>query len=165
VNDYLIDPSARGGPPGQASAAAPAGPTFASGGLGLSKEEWEQIHGQPSKVSIFLEYNDGQLIVGLSNNNIWHLERIWSSQDAVTLEAARDDVRQYLPADAQLTQSIDRGDGRLVDVYTSASLTPRFGETAWNGGKPGTFAIQFRYKSTDDHHVTSAMFRLGDQAF
>ena len=124
-----------------------------------------EVDGPPSKVSIFLEYNDGQLIVGLSNDNIWHLERIWSPKDAVSLEDARDDVRGYLPNDAQLTQSIDRGDGRLVDLYTSASITPRFGPTAWNGGQPGTFAIQYRYRNVDDHHVTSAMFRLGDQAF
>jgi hypothetical protein len=166
ASDFLVDPASRMPPTAAAGASSPqAGPAFASGGLGLSRAQWEQIHGQPSKVSIFLEYNDGQLVVGLSNDNIWHLERIWSSKDAVSLEDARDDVRGYLPNDAQLTQSIDRGDGRLVDLYTSASLTPRFGPTAWNGGQPGTFAIQYRYRNVDDHHVTSAMFRLGDQAF
>jgi hypothetical protein len=166
ASDFLMDPASRM-PPASATGASStqAGPAFASGGLGLSRAEWEKVHGPPSKVSIFLEYNDGQLIVGLSNDNIWHLERIWSPKDAVSLEDARDDVRGYLPNDAQLTQSIDRGDGRLVDLYTSASITPRFGPTAWNGGQPGTFAIQYRYRNVDDHHVTSAMFRLGDQAF
>ena len=32
----------------------------------MSKEQWEQVHGQPSKVSIFLEYNDGKSVYNSS---------------------------------------------------------------------------------------------------
>jgi len=156
--DFLKDPA-------QGPAGGPPIPTYQSGGLGLSRQAWEQTHGQPSRVSIFLEYDGGQLIVGLSNNNIWHLERIWAPRDAVELDVARDEARTYLPADATLNQTIDKGDGRLVDIYTSPSLTSQFGPTAWNGGKQGMFLIQYRFRSGDDRHVTSAMFRLGDVLF
>jgi hypothetical protein len=156
--DFLADPATR-------AAAEPAGPTFASGGLGLTRAEWEKAHGQPSRSSIFLEYDSGRLVVGLLEGNIWHIERVWMRNDAVSLDAAREDVGVYLPADATLSQSIDRGDGRIVDVYTSESLARRFGSTAWNGGTVGTFSIQFRFRSAADRLVTSAMFRLGDAQF
>jgi len=83
----------------------------------------------------------------------------------VSVDQAREDARAYLPADASLTQSIDKGDGRIIDVYASASLGSRFGNTAWNGGKVGTFSIQYRFRSPQDRMVTSAMFRLGDAQF
>jgi hypothetical protein len=161
ASDFLIDPAGHSAPGGPA--AAP--PAFASGGLGLSREAWEQSHGAPTNVSLFLDYDDGRVIVGLSDNNIWHIERVWPASDAATLEAARDEARNYLPADATLSQSVDKGEGSVVDVYSSPSLTSRFAPATWNTSHPGTFAIKYRYKSMDDHHVTSAMFRLGDQPF
>jgi len=85
--------------------------------------------------------------------------------EAVSLDAARDDVRGYLPSDANLTQSVDKGDGRIIDIYTSAILSSRFGSTAWNGGKVGTFSIQYKFRAPSDRMVVSAMFRLGDGQF
>lgn len=158
ADEYLADPATR-------AAAAPAAPPFVSGGLGLVRAEWEKVHGQPSRSSIFLEYDGGRLVVGLLEGNIWHIERVWMRNDAVSLEAAREDARVYLPEDATLAESIDRGDGRIVDVYRSESLARRFGSTAWNGGTIGTFSIQYRFRSATDRLVTSAMYRLGDAQF
>jgi hypothetical protein len=155
--EFLSDPAAR--------AAAPAAPPFASGGLGLSRTEWEKVHGQPTRSSIFLEYDGGRLVVGLLESNVWHIERIWMRGEAVALEAARNDARSYLPSDANLTQSVDRGDGRIVDIYSSSILASRFASTAWNGGRAGTFTIQYRFRTPADRMVVSAMFRLGDAGF
>jgi hypothetical protein len=157
--EFLADPSVRAM---GASGAAPAAPAFVSGGLGLTRVEWEKSHGQPSRSSIFLEYDGGRLVVGLLESNVWHIERIWMRNEAVSLDAARDDARAYLPSDANLTQSVDRNDGKIIDVYTSAVLAGRFGPTAWNGGKPGTFTIQYKLRAPTDRMVVSAMFRLGD---
>jgi hypothetical protein len=157
--EFLTDPATR------AASAAPAAPSFASGGLGLTRAEWEKAHGQPSRSSIFLEYDGGRLVVGLLEGNVWHVERVWMRGDAVSLEDSREDARAYLPEDATQVQSLDKGDGRIVDVYTSSSLTGRFGSTAWNGGKAGTFSIQYRFRSPADRMVTSAIFRLGDAQF
>lgn len=157
--EFLSDPTAR------AAAAAPAGPAFASGGLGLSRAAWEKAHGQPARSSIFFEYDGGRLLVGLMDDNVWHIERVWMRGDAVNLEAARNEVRAYLPEDATQVQSVDRGDGRIIDVYSSAQLAGRFKPTAWNGGKTGTFSIQYRFRTAADRMVTSAMFRLGDALF
>jgi len=150
---------------GTGTRGAPVAPPFASGGLGLSRTEWEKANGQPTRTSIFLEYAGGRLVIGLLENNVWHLERVWKRDDAVALDAARDDARAYLPSDAALMQSVDRGDGRIIDVYSSAILTNRFGSTAWNGGRAGTFSIQYRFRTPADRMVTSAMFRLGDALF
>jgi hypothetical protein len=157
--EYLADPAARAVPA--------AGPPFASGGLGLSRAEWEKIHGGPTRSSILLEYDDGRLVVGLLESNVWHLERVWMRGDAeaVSLEAAREEAKSFLPSDATETQTVDRGDGRIIDVYSSAILANRFASTAWNGGTQGTFAIQYRFRSAADRMVTSAMFRLGDTLF
>jgi hypothetical protein len=164
AGDYLVDPATRGnnGPPGAPRSATPAAAPFASGGLGLSRAEWEQAHGQPSRSSIFLEYDGGRLVVGLLESNVWHIERVWMRNEAVALDAARDDVKAYLPSDATVTQSIDRGDGRVIDVYSSPILSSRFGPTAWNGGKVGTFTITYKFRAASDRMVVSAMFRLGD---
>lgn len=167
ASDYLVDPATRGnnGPPTAASAARSATPVaapFASGGLGLSRTEWEKAHGQPSRSSIFLEYDGGRLVVGLLESNVWHIERVWMRNEAVALDAARDDVKAYLPSDANVTQSIDRGDGRVIDVYSSSILGSRFGPTAWNGGKVGTFTVTYKFRAASDRMVVSAMFRLGD---
>lgn len=155
--EFLTDPAAR--------PSAPAAPSFASGGLGLTRAEWEKSHGQPSQSSIFLEYDGGRLVVGLLEGNVWHMERVWMRGDAVSLDNARNEARAYLPEDAEQVQSFDRGDGRIVDVYRSASLNGRFSSTAWNGGKAGTFSIQYRFRSAADRLVISAMFRLGDAQF
>jgi hypothetical protein len=164
AGDYLVDPATRGnnGPPTAARSATPAPAPFASGGLGLSRAEWEKAHGQPSRSSIFLEYDGGRLVVGLLESNVWHIERVWMRDEAVALDAARDDVKAYLPSDATVTQSIDRGDGRVIDVYSSSNLSSRFGPTAWNGGKVGTFTITYKLRAASDRMVVSAMFRLGD---
>ena len=158
AGEFLSDPAAR-------AAAAPAAPPFASGGLGLSRAEWEKAHGSATQSSIFFEYDGGRLLVGMLEGKVWHIERVWMRGDAVNLEAARNDTRAYLPEDAALVQSVDRGDGRIIDIYSSAILTNRFGSTAWNGGKAGTFSIQYKFRSAADRLVTSAMFRLGDALF
>jgi hypothetical protein len=158
AGEFLADPAAR-------EAAAPAAPPFASGGLGLSRAEWEQAHGQATQSSIFFEYDGGRLLVGMLEGKVWHVERVWMRDDAVNLETARNDTGAYMPEDASLIQSVDRGDGRIVDVFSSAILTNRFGPTAWNGGQAGTFSIQYRFRSAADRLVTSAMFRLGDALF
>ena len=105
------------------------------------------------------------MVVGLLENNVWHLERVWKRDEALDLDAARNEARAFLPSDAALMQSVDRGDGRVIDVYSSTILTNRFGATAWNGGRSGTFSIQYRFRSAADRLVTSAMFRLGDSLF
>jgi tetratricopeptide (TPR) repeat protein len=169
--DFLVSANPPAGAAGSESGAgtgtrgAPSPPPFASGGLGLSRTEWEKANGKPTRTSIFLEYAGGRLVIGLLENNVWHLERVWKRDDAVALDAARDDARAYLPSDATLIQSVDRGDGRIIDVYSSAILTNRFGTTAWNGGRSGTFSIQYRFRTPADRMVTSAMFRLGDALF
>lgn len=149
---------------GGGSRSAPAAPPFASGGLGLGRAEWEKAHGQPTRTSIFMEYLGGRLVVGFLDEKVWHLERVWKPADAVALDAARDDARAFLPSDAALMQSVDRGDGRIIDVYSSTILAGRYGPTSWNGGRSGTFSIQYRYRSAD-RLITSAMFRLGDALF
>jgi hypothetical protein len=168
-SQYLVDPTARGdnGPPtaarmGAGAPAAPVAPAFASGGLGLSRTEWEKAHGQPSRSSIFLEYDGGRLVVGLLDSNVWYIERVWMRNEAVDIDAARDDVKAYLPSDATVTQSVDRGDGKVIDIYSSSLLSSRFGPTAWNGGKVGTFTITYKFRAASDRMVVSGMFRLGD---
>jgi hypothetical protein len=156
ASEYLSDPGAR---------PASAAPAYPSGGLGLSRADWEVAHGQPTRTSVLLEYAGGRLVVGTLEGNVMHIERVWTNREAVTLDVARNDSRAYLPTDAALVQSVDRGDGRVVDVYSSPTLASRFGQSAWNGGKAGTFLIQYRFRAASDRMVTSAMFRLGDALF
>ncbi len=161
AGELLADPSvARPGP-----TRAPAAPPYASGGVGLTLAEWNQTHGQPTKTSILYEYDGGKVLVGHLEGKVMHIERVWRGADVVSLDAARDEAKAYIPADSTLTQSIDSGDGQIIDIYSSPSLESRFGPTAWNGGQAGTFAVKYKFRATNDRMVTSAMFRLGNSRF
>ncbi len=172
--DTAANPAAKPEPPGasnganamlaraQPDPAAQAAPgPFSSGGLGMSRQEWEQARGRPERGDLFVEYEGGRYIVGYSEGVVWYIERSWGSRETVSLEAARGAGRGLMPADARLARTVNPSDDQVLDIYASDSLAPRFRPTAWNGGRPGTYTVRYRVRPGSDQ-VVAMQFRLGD---
>jgi hypothetical protein len=129
---------------------APAAPTarpFASGGLGLSRSEWERLHGAPTRDDgLFLSYKDGAYVATFVYGNLHHAERVWGDRNPVTLQVAREVGKTLIPVDAQLVRSYVAPGSRDVDLYRSESLKTRFApdDPAWVGAEPGVLIVIYR---------------------
>lgn len=134
---------------------------FQSGGLGLSRETWEDRHGKPERtVSSFVFYAGDYSILFLEGK-VWHLEQQWNTQNAITPEDARFVGEQLAPADRQFIETYSP-EGRpeaTVNLYFSASLKERFSPDLFIGGEPGNFVIQY---NVHDAGVTRMIIALGN---
>jgi len=119
-------------------------PAYPSGGLGLSRAEWEKAHGMGFGNPVRYE-NDKFLVVYIMGNVFDVIYQFRGSgmpiNTAVTLSKA------YIPADAMFVRTYTDTLGNRNDVYLSSSLTARFTADAnnypWNAGKPGSFTIVY----------------------
>jgi hypothetical protein len=128
-------------------APAPELPPLPSGGLGLSKPEWEQIYGPgaPTDRPDFFWYQGGTYLVGFQEGNISYIERQWPPENAVPVDEARRQSGALIPGDSQNLQS-GSPEGRadlIVDLYSSPWLVSRFSGGVWAGGQPGNFTVTF----------------------
>jgi len=116
---------------------------FASGGLGLSQEVWEQTHA-PNNTDLpgFDNYDNGKYSVIFTDGNVWHLERNFDDNQP-TLDEARVEASSLIPEDSQIveTYSPEGMPELIVDLYLSESLRDRFKSDVWIGGKPGNFIV------------------------
>lgn len=133
---------------------------FFSGGLGLSKEDWEVQHTQTGS-DIFGPIYDNQYIVSFRDNKIWYIERQWSSVNAVSPQDVEAESSTLLPNDSQLV-TVYNPSGRpetTVRLYISEALKDRFAEDDFVGGEPGNFTVQY---NTFDNQVTRMIISLGN---
>jgi hypothetical protein len=124
---------------------------FRSGGIGLTRDEWEGAHGQPAReIGGRVEYDGGRFLVSFRDGKIARVERVWGAGSPVLLDAARIESRGLLPRDARFVRTrVPEGesDQPFVDVYSSDSLPSRFPDAPWRanpwtGGQPGnTYAV------------------------
>jgi hypothetical protein len=154
------------GPP-QPSAANPS--TYASGGLGLSRTDWERAHGSPTQnIGGMINYEGNKYTVTFADDNASYIEYTWGDRNAVTLDDARLQAKLLVPSDAKLVRAYTPREGRTADLYMSESLKSRFRPidmpsgkslSPWIGGKPGNFLILYRLPN---NHVTSLVIALGN---
>jgi hypothetical protein len=119
---------------------------FASGGLGLSQQEWEQRYGpgNPSETPGYLWYQ-GRYLVAYQEGNVAYVEQRWSPEAAATIDDARAQTGGLIPADGQYIQTFSP-EGRpdlVADLYFSQSLFSRFSGNVWVGGQPGNFTATY----------------------
>lgn len=124
---------------------------YSSGGLGLAQTDWERLHGsgRPDNASspMFFQYEGGKLQVQfseMSSRNVGYIERVWGDRDAVPIEEARRESKNFIPSDAKFVRTFTSRSGNTVDLYTSQSLKDRFAASNFIGGKPGDFIILYR---------------------
>lgn len=160
-------------------------PPVTSGGLGLTRAEWEQIHGKANTVRASSVYEP---IPFRGRGSEWvYTLYFWNggagySLDAtveyisynvpepkgITMAQARERARQFIPNDAKLLRT--GGDTWVTEIYHSEWLAGRY--VAWSGTSdgglrgtepfygepPGTFSVDY----FDTSNMVNAMhFRLG----
>lgn len=109
---------------------------YASGGLGLSKTDWEKRYGPSTARSEYYALTS-------PSGNIKNIRASWNDAQAISLDAARNRAKGLLPADAVYVRAYDIRDQvnwTTVEVFLSESLAARFpGEnTIWTGDKSST---------------------------
>jgi len=113
---------------------------FPSGGLGLSRTEWEQQHTPGDTTLGMVEYDDGRYSVMFTDGKAHYLERVFTD-DQPALDQARAEAQTLFPHDSQFleTYSPEGMPELIVDLYSSESLKERFDADVFIGGDPGSF--------------------------
>jgi len=146
------------------TAAPPTQVPLNSQGLGLFKTEWEKWHGQGDPKDNGVYYENQKYLVMFFEDRIVRLERLYNP-DPVTLDAARQESKNFLPEDAQLVQSYIGPDNVPVDLYKSETLKTYFASVTdpdfWKGGEPGNFIVQYR-KSNQPNMFSAIVITLGN---
>ncbi|MCG3208597.1 MAG: hypothetical protein FOGNACKC_02208 [Anaerolineae bacterium] len=144
------------------------GDGYSSGGLGLSRSDWEQNH-----TATNLDYNplgtgyDHTYDVMFQVGNVWYIERQWPAGDAATVDIIDNETQNLIPADSQFikTYSPDGRPETTVNLYFSESLKSRFDSADnefgnwWAGGEPGNFIVQY---NKYDFGITRMIFSIGN---
>lgn len=153
--------------PSALSTTATTAPTtaFASGGLGLSRAEWEKLHGPGGEGMFETEpgrdgHNIAYIAAG-SNELVGVIAKGYNPE--VSINKARAEIRTLLPADAQSVTFNE--EGGTYDTYLSESLRnlvppgttnlyPELnGPDIWNGAEPGTITIKYDGSDTNVVYV------------
>jgi hypothetical protein len=125
-------------------------PAFASGGLGLTLEEWVAVHGQPDALAEGLyvfdgpEQTDSLLVV---NGRISTIYVVWKPESRPNLAVAQGAVIGLLPLDAALVQAGTRTAERFVGQYHSAQLATVFPDAPYSPLPVGTFSVIYELAS------------------
>lgn len=97
---------------------------FRSGGLGLSRTDWEVLHGTPESPALdLLVYQDNAFTYKITyqQNLVWQIEKSWGTTSPVP-QQARARIRRYLPLDSHLAETVEKSADTIVDVYRSHML-------------------------------------------
>jgi len=158
------------GPPTATPTSIPATPTpsfvnenedgYLSGGLGLSKSDWERKHSVTG-----LDFGtmgtgyDHKYDVMFQVGNVWYIESQWSANNAVTVDVIKAEVQNLIPADNKFikTYSPEGRSETIVNLYYSESLKNRFNQ--WVGGDPGNFIVMY---NKWDYGITRMIIAIGN---
>jgi hypothetical protein len=130
-----------------------------SQGLGLSIDEWDQIHIKGQEYGGFVNYDNNQFALMTSDRRISHLEVVWGDENALDFTDAKIKASKYIPYDSQLIEKYEPGENRIVERFSSQKLKPLFSEIAWLGSPPGEFIIIYR---AYEFGVSSIVIALGN---
>jgi hypothetical protein len=138
------------------------GESLQSGGLGLSRTEWERAHGPAaSQDSGYVNYTDeqGRFIINFMKRGAGYIKRAYSDPAGVTLDAARSESQTLIPNDYRLIRTYDTSAGP-VDLYFSDSLKSIFPDDDYPArGQLGQFIVLY---FSDNGIVGSFAIGLGD---
>ena len=120
-----------------------------SGGLGLSRAEWENSYEgtkwEDSAQVLFRVGTREYLVLFRDGNaDIIHFKN--NQEKAMTLESARRETEVLIPRDSKLLGSQPDSQTIFADYY-SESLKARFSETSWRSGNPGHFHVSYLVKN------------------
>jgi hypothetical protein len=130
---------------------------FVSGGLGLSREKWEQMHTRGGIGPTDDTYDDGEYwVIFAESNNIPYIT-VQITQKKLSLEDARIIGESFIPRDSEFVKTYSPIEDYpepfpvIVDLYFSESLKSRFeSDVWWIGGQPGDFIVIYGWVSYDE---------------
>ncbi|MEZ4591847.1 MAG: hypothetical protein R3D55_12005 [Chloroflexota bacterium] len=133
-----------------------------SGGLGLSRQEWELAHEWLGEgIGSSQNYANGYAVYFYSDR-VWHLEQEYAL-DGLLLNEARIFAENLIPADSEFvrTYSPDGIPELTVDLYSSESLAQLFDPDLFTEAEPGNFIVIFG-DYEQDGRVTRLVIGLGN---
>lgn len=116
--------------------------SFDSGGLGLSKSEFETKHKETGPGYFMGTMYDDNLTAAFRDDKIWYIEQQWANE--ITPEDVEAISATLIPADSVFIETYSPN-GRpetTVNLYMSESLKSRFEQ--WIGGEAGNFIVQYK---------------------
>ena len=133
--------------------------TFASGGLGLTRQEWEQRYGPPSHTddNFSSEYANNEYGISYWGANPQYVLAIFRryQSESGTIQQAQAEAHAMLPSDATFIRNKTSGpccyrpdETIMIEYYNSQSLLgqfPRWGGSPfnWSQVSPGDFVIEY----------------------
>jgi hypothetical protein len=147
---------------------APEAPSF---GLGLARAEWEEIYGLGEVDGQVVVYDDGELVVGFTNDMVTFIELSWDSADGISPAAATAEVIAMLPPDAVLTEwysmpATPGGPIALgVERYESNLLLDRLGPRllASNGSIAVVYQYEIGTEATEEPLISRVSIAAGNE--
>jgi hypothetical protein len=118
------------------SVARQTGNSYASGGLGLSLDDFEAKYGPGEVGQTYMQYplQDGMYYVGATKSQsqraVNYIERSWNEGSGVSLDDAQVEAESLLPDDAKFIESYQATSARIlygtqVDRYQSRTISKR----------------------------------------
>lgn len=151
--------------PSTTSAPAVVQAVYDSGGLGISRADWERIHGTPGVLNQggLATYENKKYMVLFWVDNVDNpaqlITRQYPDNDKLVLEVARTEARAMLPKDARFVKTITEPAilevlPNVVDIYTSQSLISRYPphdqfSLDWGETGPGSISLLYRFDAND----------------
>jgi hypothetical protein len=121
-----------------------------SGGIGLSRADWDELHGTGEVGQTLVTYEDGRYAIGFRDDAVSFLELGWEDQGGTDPDEARATVADILPSDALAVETFVAPPttagpiGMTIDRYQSDALLDAFSTT----GNAPTGSIIVMYQET-----------------
>jgi len=137
-----------------------------SQGLGLSKTDWEKLHGSGTTLAPGIpsfQYEKGQYQIIMIDDRVTQLQRYWLSQP-VSLDMAKEESKKLYPVDAKIIKSVVTSTKDNVDIFFSDIVKQAFASSQnsgllWPGGAPGNFTVT--YRQAVNNQINSLIIALG----
>lgn len=139
-----------------------------SGGIGLSRADWEDLHGEGAAGQSLMTYEGGDYTVGFREDTVSFLELGWEDQGGISTDDARATVADLLPSDARVVETFVAPPtavgpiGMSIDRYESEALLDAFSTT---GAAPtGSIVVIYQETAAPDRfepNVSRASITIG----
>jgi hypothetical protein len=152
-------------------------PIITSGGLGATRDAWEEKQGTAISVPSTYQgaysavYGGGLQVTSDFRGVLVSIGKDYKSKGMVSLDAAKLESLKLIPRDAVLTYHFDHpstnphGAGGveplvLVDIYNSTSLSTLFTLDEWFDKEPDTFYIQYEQYPSKGNQIGAFLMEL-----
>jgi hypothetical protein len=129
------------------------------GGLGNTRANIERVDGSPTGLhGTMIAYQSGQVAITFTNDRATSVFVDLSAKPITSLDQARAQIANLLPADRTLVGTLGAGPNRIAEIYQSASLA-RLCPAPSPKDAPGQ--IEVVYDSTPSNGIQAILLSVG----